>query len=215
MRYEVDVVNTNAKVSLMTARKQYHHGELRPALIDAALVALERDGELPSWRALARACGVSQSAPYRHFESLDALRSAVAAECFRRLAASIEAAIAPIEEPFSRLEAGCTAYVRFGLTHPAWYALMFSAKADAERHPETAEAGAAAFGTLVEGVARCGVPDPLGTAYIVWTAEHGLVDILRSGIHIPELALDADAKIERHLQMITKYVRAVARGEAR
>ena len=63
----------------------YHHGDLRRALVTAALNQLEKGGaESVGLRETARAVGVSPSAPYRHFDSRARLLMAVAAEGFRR-----------------------------------------------------------------------------------------------------------------------------------
>jgi len=73
---------------LQPARKPlnaYHHGDLREALVRAALREAERGGpESISLKALARQLGVSQPAPYRHFADRDALLAAVTAEAFRQ-----------------------------------------------------------------------------------------------------------------------------------
>ena len=65
--------------------KTYHHGDLRDALIQAALQEVELGGpEAVSIKALAKKLGVSQPAPYRHFADRDALLEAVTAEAFRQ-----------------------------------------------------------------------------------------------------------------------------------
>ncbi|MBX3271067.1 MAG: TetR/AcrR family transcriptional regulator [Sandaracinaceae bacterium] len=189
----------------------YHHGDLRAALVEAALEALERDGELPSWRGLARTCGVSQSAPYRHFASLDALRVAVVVEGFRRLTEAIDAAKAREVDPFARLAAGTRAYIEFGRRNRALYGLMFRLGSDAMRDRDAAAAGQAAFATLVEALGRCGVRDTLRAALVTWTAQHGIVDMIRAGLH-PALG-DADAIVEPTLEMIVGYVRGVLAAE--
>jgi AcrR family transcriptional regulator len=197
-------------------KKAYHHGELRDALVNEALAALEREGELPSWRALARACGVSQSAPYRHFADLAALRSAGGAACFRRLTEHIRAALATQTDPYRRLVAGSTAYVAFGRAHPAWYGIMFRATAGREPPPETAEAATEAFGTLVDAVGACGVDEPLPVAFVLWTGQHGLVDILRLNIRVK--GVSSEALLEREMEMHVAYVQTVvarAKGAGR
>jgi AcrR family transcriptional regulator len=77
-------------VSESSPRGRYHHGDLKRALIEAALASVERDGhEALSLVGLAEAAGVARSAPYRHFESRDALLAAVAAEGFDLLIAAL------------------------------------------------------------------------------------------------------------------------------
>jgi len=68
----------------------YHHGDLRDALVHAALREAEQGGpEAISLKALAKKLGVSQPAPYRHFADREALLSAVTAEAFRQFSAML------------------------------------------------------------------------------------------------------------------------------
>lgn len=204
----VDSVNINSTLGAMS--DAYHHGDLRRALIDAALEALARDRELPALRALARACGVSRTAPYRHFESYEDLQGAVVAEGFRRMEERIQEAVQREIEPFRRLRAGNRAYILFGRDHPAWYALMFGNPALLRSHAEGSAEARLSFQRLAEGVGACGVADPVPVARTVWTALHGMVDMLRLGFVPARPGGDADAQIERVLDMIGAHVRTVA-----
>ena len=195
----------------MNARA-YHHGDLREALLDAALASLDADGQLPSWRALARACEVSHTAPYRHFANFDALQTAVAAACFRRLTAAVRAATAPLSEPLARLEAGLGAYLRFGVAHPSWYELMFGRKHTLLRDADVNEASQEAYGTLVEAVTACGVADPGAVAFAVWSALHGLTDIATTGIEPPRT--DTPGRAELAAGVIAMCVEYVGRRAA-
>jgi AcrR family transcriptional regulator len=66
--------------------RPYHHGDLRSALLEHAVRILRTDGlEALTLRAVARAAGVSQTAPYRHFADRRALMGAIAADGFREL----------------------------------------------------------------------------------------------------------------------------------
>src|SRR3981189_1089518 len=72
----------------------YHHGDLRDALVQAALREAEQGGpEAISIKALAKRLGVSQPAPYRHFADREALLAAVTAEAFRQFSAVLSEAI--------------------------------------------------------------------------------------------------------------------------
>src|SRR5678815_5715575 len=77
------------------AKRGYHHGNLRAALIKATLRAIAEDGpEGFTLRDVARRAGVSPAAPYRHFRDKDELLAAVAGECAERLGAAVDAAVA-------------------------------------------------------------------------------------------------------------------------
>jgi AcrR family transcriptional regulator len=105
-------------------RKPYHHGNLRQALIDAALeLVREGGGEAVSVREAARRIGVSAGAPFRHFPTRGALMAAVAEESMRRFKAEIDAALAqaPAERPLERLRAIARAYLRWALRNPTHF----------------------------------------------------------------------------------------------
>ncbi|GAA1694959.1 hypothetical protein GCM10009765_50250 [Fodinicola feengrottensis] len=102
------------------APEGYHHGNLRPALVQAAreLLADGRDSD-PSLREVARRAGVSHAAPYRHFGNFAALREEVAAAVMRDLAAAIRSAGRRAgDHPEMALRAAATAYLRYQLSHP-------------------------------------------------------------------------------------------------
>ncbi len=104
----------------MPPKSSYHHGNLKPALITAALRELAQNGlEGFSLRGVARRAGVSAPAVYRHFEDKDALLGAVAAECADRVARSMIEAIenAP-PDPLEGFRAVGVALVRFAVAHP-------------------------------------------------------------------------------------------------
>jgi AcrR family transcriptional regulator len=189
-------------------RVSYHHGDLRRALVETALAALDRDGALPSWRALARECGVSQSAPYRHFESAEALSNAVSAEGFRQLAAEIRRAKARHADPRESFEAGFRAYVRFGTTRKSLYEVMFAQRIE-PNSGEAADAASDAYSTLVDAVEACGVKDPLPVSLVLWTTHHGLVEILRRGLTAPGMA-DAEPLVARAADMMLRYMDGVS-----
>src|SRR5829696_7548039 len=105
--------------------RPYHHGDLRGALVRSALELLRTQGpEALTLRGVARAAGVSQAAPYRHFSDRRALVAAVAEEGFRRLhAAMLEAYRAnPGPQGFRQI---AFAYVHFARSSPAEYRIMF------------------------------------------------------------------------------------------
>lgn len=106
----------------------YHHGDLRSALIDAAVRQVEQGGgEAVSLTALARTLGVSQAAPYRHFTDRDELMAAVATQGYLRLGVALQGAVETAGE-MTRLEAIARAYVGFGAELPGLYRLMYASR---------------------------------------------------------------------------------------
>jgi AcrR family transcriptional regulator len=113
------------------APKPYHHGDLRRGLIDAALELAEEGGpEAVSVREAARRAGVSAGAPFRHFESRDALMTAVAEEAQRRFRAEIETALAaaPAGDPLRRFRSFGLAYLRWAMKNPAHFEIISSGR---------------------------------------------------------------------------------------
>ena len=108
------------------AKGGYHHGELKSALVAAALAAVEHGGaEAVSLRELAAGLGVSRAAPYRHFADRDALLAAVAARGFEDLIAGYEAALAGPGDGLERLWQANRVYVEFAVRRPGLHRLMF------------------------------------------------------------------------------------------
>lgn len=106
----------------MKAKRAYHHGNLRAALISAGLAELAREGlDGVSLRGVARRVGVAPTAVYRHFADKEALLAAIADECSDRIAAVMQAAVAEVPAsagPLERFRATGIAYVRFAVAHP-------------------------------------------------------------------------------------------------
>ena len=171
------------------SEEAYHHGDLRPALVEAALRAIERHGlaEL-SLRALARSLGVSPRAPYRHFATKEELLAAVAVEGFRMAAAFTEERLRASKAPLARLKAAAEAYVLFAVAHPAAFRVMYAPYATVEENaPDLLCArteGHAAMMGLIEAAQAAGAlrkGDPMQLALGLWSAMHGLAVLLVEG----------------------------------
>jgi AcrR family transcriptional regulator len=152
----------------------YHHGDLRAALVRAALELLEEGGSAElSLRAVARRAGVAASAPYRHYADRDALVSAVAAVGYRELAESLAAAH-PSPATADDLADVAVAYVQFALQRPALFRVMFGEPCDRDSTERVAatEAIAAYVTAIVRNAFPGAEPGALATA--VWALVHGL-----------------------------------------
>jgi AcrR family transcriptional regulator len=157
--------------------------DLKSRLAAAARQRLERDGlEALTLRAVARDVGVSHMAPYRHFDSKDALLAAVAEQGFHALTRTMAAS-----RPGSWVGA---AYVAFALDNPGLYRLMFSGKlAPFDRFPALVAAGANAFQMCLQA---CGTdatspqarPDDARrrAAVALWSIVHGLATLAMEGL---------------------------------
>lgn len=174
-------------VNIMLAPKPertYHHGDLRNALIEAGLTALEaRDASELSLRALARELGVSANAAYRHFADKDALLSALAAEGFRRFGQA--QAEARARAPADPLATGLS-YVHFAQSHPALFRLMFGSLAHSRADAELQQAATSAFEQLLQDSRAPGQSGDIDEATMMlaiarWSLVHGLSHLLLEG----------------------------------
>jgi AcrR family transcriptional regulator len=158
----------------MSTKATYHHGDLRAALVSAALELLEERGETElSLRAVARRAGVSPAAPYRHYADREALVSAAAAVGYRELAERLAAAHPSPSTP-EQLASVAIAYVQFALERPALFRIMFGEPCDRD-NDERVQA-TAAVSAYVRSIAQRTFPesdaDALATA--IWALVHGL-----------------------------------------
>jgi len=110
----------------LSTKKAYHHGNLREALIAAALKEIAKSGpDGFSLREVARRAGVSAPAVYRHFADKEQLLAAVAAECSQRIGAAMAEAVATApDDPLERFRARSIAYVQFAVSHPEHFRAM-------------------------------------------------------------------------------------------
>lgn len=124
-------MSTSAQVPAQAGRS-YHHGDLRSALVCAAVARVEEVGaEHVSLRAVAAEVGVSPSAAYHHFADKDALLGEVAATGLHMLVESVGTEVAAIagdsrEAARLRFRAAGQAYVSFALSHPQLFRVAFS-----------------------------------------------------------------------------------------
>ncbi|WP_406372086.1 TetR/AcrR family transcriptional regulator [Streptomyces sp. NBC_00647] len=203
-------------------RSRYHHGDLRNALIEAAVeLATEGGPERVVLREAARSVGVSPTAAYRHFEGQGELLEEVKIHGQQALAASMSDAVRalpaaddPGEEAVRRTEAIGRGYVRFAIEHPGLYRTAFCRTAAAEERDftglEAPDAGAefAAFRELSDSLdtlvatGRMAQENRPAAEVAAWSTVHGLSLLILDG----PLALlppdQRDAVVDRTLTAI-------------
>lgn len=132
------------------AKRPYHHGNLRAALLEEAETILECQGiQALTLRAVARAAGVSHAAPTNHFGDLSGLLSELAAIGFQRFNAMLRAAAEAAGGcPVARARAMDRAYVRFACAHAGMFLLMFRQEQVSWEWPALSEAGGEAMDLL-------------------------------------------------------------------
>lgn len=168
----------------------YHHGDLKLALIEAALRALKTRGpEDLSLRELARAAGVSQAAPYRHFRNKLDLLAAISQQGFELKAKYMEQALAEAQGDPERSFYGCgQAYFRMGVEHPQHLRLMVASPViPSPEHPELLAAAARTFVILKTMIHSCQTAGFLGPgdcdlrAMHCWSAVNGFTLLYAEG----------------------------------
>jgi AcrR family transcriptional regulator len=160
--------------------RPYHHGDLRPALIAAAVEEIGQAGPAAmSLREVARRAGVTHAAAAYHFRDKAGLLSAVAAQGYRILTQELQDAR---DAQRSFLEIG-VAYVRFAVRHRAHFEVMYRPELYRPDDPEVrkARAGAAAllYGTDSPDAER------LAAGAAAWSLVHGIATLWLNG-NLPE-----------------------------
>jgi AcrR family transcriptional regulator len=190
---------------------RYHHGDLRRALLEEALRTIQAGGPGDlTLRAVGERLGVSRSALYRHFSDKQALLAAVGREGFRMLRLALAEAWEQHGRGRSGFEAMGLAYVRFAVTHPAYYRVMFGGFLESSgKDAEFVAEARAAFQVLVDslvvqqqqGLVRH--DDPQLLARFIWALVHG----------IAMLAIDGQLRgADEHADALSRYAVVRIRG---
>jgi len=168
----------------------YHHGNLKEALVRAALELIAEKGSAGfTFADAARWAGVSPAAPYRHFRDRDELMSDVARRGFDLFEATLKRAWdegRPVPSvAFDRLG---KAYLEFARKEPAYYSAMFEAGISLDANPELRLAGDRAFGvlraateTLVATMPPKSRPPVMMMALHIWALSHGVASLFGRG----------------------------------
>lgn len=173
-------------------QKPYHHGDLRRAIIDAALKTLqEQHGWQFTLREIARRADVSHSAPYRHFPDKAALLRELALIGFDQLRDALQAAFDPALDAPAQLSALAYAYLAFGDGNRDLYRLMFAVDAGEPSEIHLDSRAQAPFRLVIDVLERGqreGSIRPraaLGQATACWAHLHGLTMLSIDGRLIP------------------------------
>lgn len=175
----------------------YHHGDLRAALVDAAVTLVEEQSPARlSLREVARAAGVSHAAPYHHFSDRGDLLKAAGDRCMADFLAAQEAAVAAHDDPDARLVALGDAYVGYAAAHPHAFALVFDPELcpPGDPSPERAvlirrnEELLAACVTDLLTARGAGLDRAPALADALWGTVHGLAALVGDG-HLPRDAV--------------------------
>lgn len=205
---DVYTVNMSAdanSVNIKHGERSYHHGALRPALIDAGLTLLEgRAVDDLSLREVARRVGVSPTAVYRHFPDKQALVGALCEAVANDLATEQKAAHDQVMAAGGSLSAAFAAmgqtYVRFALAHPARFRVMMSAAPPGNPSGMVGPDGEQPVNRAMQQLRACvaellppGASDAARdiAAIRAWSLVHGMAMLMLDGMIPPDEAIIA------------------------
>lgn len=171
-------------------KRGYHHGNLRQALVDAALILIAEKG--PTGFTLseaAKAADVTPAAVYRHFAGRDDLIAEVARQGFDIFGALMEYAYnSGKPSALAAFEATGRAYLAFARKYPGHYMAMFESGLAPANHPDLAQVSAKARGVLEQAATKLSEhlpPDrrPPATMFSshIWAMSHGVVELFMRG----------------------------------
>ena len=168
----------------------YHHGNLKEALVRAALELIAEKGPFGfTFADAARWAGVSPAAPYRHYSDRDELMADVAKRGFELFEEALRKAWddgGP--EPIKAFERVGRAYLEFARKQPAYYSAMFEAGIPVAQNAELRAAGERAYGVLRDAAEKIVARAPAGKrppaamlALHVWALSHGIASLFARG----------------------------------
>ena len=204
--------------------KPYHHGDLRRALIDAGFRLVEEGGvEQLSMREAARRAGVSPGAPFRHFDSREALITAVAIEAQRRFRSEIVVALkeTPPGDPLARFRSFGLAYLRWAMRNPTHFEIISSGRLfDYDKSDDLLRDNAELVGmvehTLKEAFAE-GQLRPADFDHVLIAARALVYGFARMNLdgHFPRWGVDPAAAESTAEAVLDLFIGAIARPSRR
>jgi len=164
------------------SRKSYHHGDLRNALLQAALELVQETGSTHfSLRDVTERIGVTQPAFYRHFGDLDDLLSTLCRNGFDAFGELEHEMMADSPDPWVRLRALVRAYIHFAVSNPGYFRIMFDS--GLANRPENLARAKPTFQVLADTIEELLGPGEASfdQAIAVWATMHGLSALMLSG----------------------------------
>ena len=173
------------------SERGYHHGNLKEALLQAALDLIAKKGAAGfTFADAARLAGVSPAAPYRHFRDRDELLSSIAQRGFEQFEAALTQAWDDGRpDTVTAFERVGKAYLAFARAEPAFYSAMFESGLPVDLNPALLAASERAFAVIRAAAERLAALAPPGTprppammmALHIWSMAHGVASLFARG----------------------------------
>lgn len=185
-----------AKV-LRKAKGEYHHGDLKASLKQAALrLVRDRGPRGFSLNEASRLAGVSVAAPYRHFDDKDALLAEIARDGYELLEREIHKSVEKADNLRDQLVESGMAYLCFARNHADYFNVMFHSGLDRSKYPDIERSAKAGLGVVLGLAQQYERTQELAELRTVsaWALVHGLATLDHDG------ALSATAGMSRALE---------------
>lgn len=203
-------------------KRGYHHGNLRQALVDAALKLIEDKG--PTGFTLSEAAkqaGVTPAAVYRHFEGREDLIAEAARQGYDIFADLMQYAFETGQpSALASFEATGRAYLAFARRYPGHYVAMFESGISINRTPELALVASRAFGVLEKAAEMLSEkippdkrPPPQMFSAHIWAMSHGVVELFARGSPGTKSPFSAEDLLETGIGIYLRGLGLIASDE--
>lgn len=200
--------------------RKYHHGDLRRAVMNAALEMASESGiESISLREVARRIGVTTAAPYHHFADRQTLLLELAIEAYAKLLEALKRARDTTADPEEELKATAIGYLRFGRKHRAEYAIMFAG--EYTTHPRVAEMVGVANECLDLVRSSIAVMRDLEetasaeAAFCAWSLIHGILQLDQKGVLQESAAEQEKLAVQGVMSIVNGFVQTESKRRPR
>ncbi len=200
--------------------KSYHHGDLRRALLDAALLFIEQKGaESLSMREVAKYAGVSPAAPFRHFSTRTSLLTAVAEEAMDRLALSVKHVLEGAHDlnPVQQFRAIGVGFLTWAFQNPTHFQVISSRTLIDFEGSSLRQRNDLIRTRMVElmtrasdaGLLRPG--NPLHHVIAARAMAYGLARMFIDG-QFPSWGLESDRALEQSIEILDQFMCSISVG---
>jgi AcrR family transcriptional regulator len=193
----------------------YHHGDLRRALIEAALAFVGEGHANFTLRSVARRAGVSHAAPYNHFKDKKELLSEVTAVGFNLLRKALETPDLDFSNPKALFLSRWGIFLDFAVSNPELYRLMIGPVKNSTQYPPLQQASKAFYDLLIQDLERFArqgffhLEHVDGYAIIISSQLHGLAMLAIDG-RLGEHGRNLDLLAENSIDVILRGMKAIA-----